>query len=48
MRINGISAEIFGAAWLQEFLHRHVTHESTYEYEEKGQAAASVTPLPRA
>lgn len=34
---NGIRLDVFGSAWLQDFIHNHISKESTYEYSKTNQ-----------
>ncbi len=34
---NGIRLDVFGSAWLQDFIHNHISKESTYEYSKSNQ-----------
>jgi RHS repeat-associated protein len=32
IQYNGLRLDVFGSAWLQNFIHKHISKESTYEY----------------
>jgi len=37
IQYNGLRLDVFGAAWLQNFIHKYISKESTYEYPYKNQ-----------
>ncbi len=37
LQYNGMRLDVFGSAWLQDFIHNHISKESTYEYSKTNQ-----------